>query len=150
MTVLDDILVGVRADLAERREHTSLDGLQARIDVRPAALDVLSSLRRPGLSVISEVKRKSPSKGALAAIDDPAELAAQLQTALDAGVGGFTPRATSMSASPSAAANLCSPRTAMTARAADTEDSATTPLSGSPWRSATRNSLTSAIRSLSR
>ncbi len=79
MTVLDDILVGVRADLAERREHTSLDGLQARIDVRPAALDVLSSLRRPGLSVISEVKRKSPSKGALAAIDDPAELAAQYE-----------------------------------------------------------------------
>ena len=52
--------------------------------------------------------------------------------ALDAGVGGFTPRATSMSASPSAAANLCSPRTAMTARAAETEDSAATPLSGSP------------------
>ncbi len=32
-------------------------------------------MRGPGVSVIAEVKRSSPSKGALAAIADPAALA---------------------------------------------------------------------------
>jgi len=41
----------------------------------PPALDPLPILRSPGVSVIAEVKRASPSQGALASIDDPAELA---------------------------------------------------------------------------
>jgi indole-3-glycerol phosphate synthase len=41
----------------------------------PPALDPLPALRAPGLGVIAEVKRSSPSKGALARIDDPAALA---------------------------------------------------------------------------
>jgi indole-3-glycerol phosphate synthase len=40
----------------------------------PAPLDAESRLRAPGLSVIAEVKRASPSKGALAGIPDPAAL----------------------------------------------------------------------------
>jgi indole-3-glycerol phosphate synthase len=36
-------------------------------------------LRRPGVAVIAEVKRSSPSKGALAAIADPAGLAADYE-----------------------------------------------------------------------
>ena len=43
----------------------------------PAALDPMPAFREPGVSIIAEVKRKSPSKGALADIPDPAELAAQ-------------------------------------------------------------------------
>ena len=43
------------------------------------------------------------------------------------GVGGRTARATSSSARPSAAANRCQPRTAISARAADTADSAALP-----------------------
>lgn len=79
MTVLDDIIVGVRADLAERQASTTLDDLEARIAEQPAALPVLPRLQAPGLSVISEVKRSSPSKGALATITDPAALAAQYE-----------------------------------------------------------------------
>ena len=41
---------------------------------RPA-LDAESVLRRPGLSLIAEVKRASPSKGPLSDIPDPAALA---------------------------------------------------------------------------
>ena len=75
MSVLDDILVGVREDLAERQSRTSLDELKDRAAARPPALDAEAALRGPGVSVIAEVKRSSPSKGALAAIADPAALA---------------------------------------------------------------------------
>ncbi len=43
------------------------------------AIDVLPSLQSSKLSVIAEVKRSSPSKGALAKISDPAELALRYQ-----------------------------------------------------------------------
>lgn len=76
-TVLDEIIAGVRADLAERRRHTSPDELTARIAAQAPALDAEAALRAaaPGVAVIAEVKRASPSKGALAAIPDPAALA---------------------------------------------------------------------------
>lgn len=79
MTVLDDIIVGVRADMEERRQRVTLSDLETRIQSRRAALDALEWLRTPHLSVISEVKRSSPSKGALADITDPAGLAAEYQ-----------------------------------------------------------------------
>ncbi|MCL4114781.1 UNVERIFIED_CONTAM: hypothetical protein GTU68_053817 [Idotea baltica] len=41
----------------------------------PPARDFAAALRAPGLSVIAEVKRRSPSKGDLAADLDPAEVA---------------------------------------------------------------------------
>lgn len=79
MTVLDDIIDGVREDLAERQSRVTLDELKARAAARPAALDAEAVLRGEGVSVIAEVKRSSPSKGALAAIADPAALAADYQ-----------------------------------------------------------------------
>jgi indole-3-glycerol phosphate synthase len=79
MTVLDDIIDGVREDLAERQSRVPLDELKARAAARPAALDAEAVLRGEGVSVIAEVKRSSPSKGALAAIADPAALAADYQ-----------------------------------------------------------------------
>jgi indole-3-glycerol phosphate synthase len=79
MTVLDDIIDGVRLDLAERQSRVSLDELKALAAARPAALDAEAVLRGEGVSVIAEVKRSSPSKGALAAIADPAGLAADYE-----------------------------------------------------------------------
>src|ERR671920_1692917 len=43
----------------------------------PPAIDAYAALRKPGVAVIAEVKRSSPSKGALADIPDPAELAGE-------------------------------------------------------------------------
>ena len=75
MSVLDDIVAGVRVDLAERESATSLADLRASLaDVDPAR-DPMPHFRAPGSSVIAEVKRRSPSKGALADIPDPADLA---------------------------------------------------------------------------
>ena len=75
MSVLDDILVGVREDLADRQSRTSLEELKDAAAARPPALDGAAALQQPGVAVIAEVKRSSPSKGALAAIADPAALA---------------------------------------------------------------------------
>jgi indole-3-glycerol phosphate synthase len=75
MSVLDDIVVGVREDLEERRRATPRSELESRASAQAPALDPLPGFRQPGLSVIAEVKRRSPSKGHLAEIPDPASLA---------------------------------------------------------------------------
>jgi indole-3-glycerol phosphate synthase len=73
--VLEEILEGVRADLAERQAAVPLDALKEKAAAAPPPRDALAALRSDGVSVIAEVKRSSPSKGALAAIADPAALA---------------------------------------------------------------------------
>jgi indole-3-glycerol phosphate synthase len=75
MSVLDDIVVGVREDLSRRQALTSESDLRARLYDVPPPIDPMPSLRRVGSSVIAEVKRRSPSKGDLAGIPDPAALA---------------------------------------------------------------------------
>lgn len=74
-TVLDDIIAGVREDMEERRRVTPLEALKERVDRAVPARDAEAALRAPGVSVIAEVKRSSPSKGALAMIADPPSLA---------------------------------------------------------------------------
>ncbi|MCK9894549.1 indole-3-glycerol phosphate synthase TrpC [Frankia sp. AgB32] len=73
--VLAEILDGVRADLAAREQQTSLADLKQRVERVPDPRDALAVLRHAPVSVIAEVKRRSPSKGSLATIADPASLA---------------------------------------------------------------------------
>ena len=75
MSVLDEILDGVRADLAVRQGHTPLDRLKEAAKGAAPPRDVMSLLRRPDVAIIAEVKRSSPSRGELADISDPAALA---------------------------------------------------------------------------
>lgn len=75
MSVLDDIVAGVREDLAVRQARTPEAELFTRLADVPATRDPMPAFRSPGLSVIAEVKRRSPSKGDLADIPDPAVLA---------------------------------------------------------------------------
>jgi indole-3-glycerol phosphate synthase len=90
MTVLDGILEGVREDLAQRQASVSLADLKARAGDVPPALDPMPAFRSPGVSIIAEVKRKSPSKGALADIPDPASLAARYATGGAAAISVLT------------------------------------------------------------
>lgn len=79
-TVLDSIIEGVLADVAAREAVTSLADVKAQAKDAPKPLDVMAALREPGIGVIAEVKRASPSRGALANIADPAELASAYQS----------------------------------------------------------------------
>lgn len=90
MSVLDSIIEGVREDLAERR--LPLADIRRRMDQESPALDAHSFLTRDPVNVIAEVKRSSPSKGALAEIIDPAALAEKYQEAGAAAVSVLTER----------------------------------------------------------
>jgi len=79
VSVLDEILEGVRADLAERQRQVPLEQLKDKARRAPSPLDAMAALKADGVSVIAEVKRASPSRGAMADIDDPAALAAEYE-----------------------------------------------------------------------
>lgn len=80
MTVLDDIIVGVREDLAAREAETPLAQIKEAAREAAPALDARAALLGEGISIISEVKRSSPSKGALADIPAPGDLAIAYQS----------------------------------------------------------------------
>lgn len=73
MGFLSDLANGVRRDLAA---HPLDEGaLLARASARPPARDLVAALRAAVPAVIAEVKRASPSAGAIAAEVDPADRA---------------------------------------------------------------------------
>src|SRR3954463_14731268 len=92
MSVLDEIVSGVRLDLAEREATTALADLRAALaDVDPPR-DPMPHFRAPGSSVIAEAKRLSPSKGDLADIPAPAGLARRYAAGGAAAISVLTER----------------------------------------------------------
>ena len=79
MSVLDSIIEGVREDLAARR--LPLSRLHEQLAQAPSVIDAHPRLTADPMTIIAEVKRSSPSKGALAAIESPASLAARYEEA---------------------------------------------------------------------
>jgi indole-3-glycerol phosphate synthase len=77
VSVLESILEGVRADVAQRESVVSFEQAKKASLAAPPPKDVMAVLNEPGIGVIAEVKRASPSRGELAPIVDPAELATQ-------------------------------------------------------------------------
>lgn len=76
-SVLDQIIEGVLEDVKSRVRPIS--ELTAQIPNAPKLRDAYGALSKTGTRLIAEVKRSSPSKGVLAQISDPAELAIQYQ-----------------------------------------------------------------------
>jgi indole-3-glycerol phosphate synthase len=75
VSVLESIIDGVREDLALREAALPFDQLKELTAKARAPIDVIAALNAPGVGVIAEVKRRSPSKGDLADIPQPAALA---------------------------------------------------------------------------
>mgnify|MGYP000891228755 CR=1 FL=1 len=72
--MLDKICSYKKAEVASRKASVPLSVLEERIkELRPAR-DFRQALRTEGMSLISEIKRRSPSKGALTDAVDPVEL----------------------------------------------------------------------------
>lgn len=78
-TVLEAIVAGVLEDLKAR--ESSLEYLRGQLDGAPKVRDAYQALAAPGMQLIAEVKRSSPSKGVLATIGDPAALAREYELA---------------------------------------------------------------------
>lgn len=79
--MLADLVAGAVADAAERRRVRGLAQVEADALARPPALDAVAALAPADrVRIIAEVKRASPSRGALADIPDPAALAVSYQT----------------------------------------------------------------------
>jgi indole-3-glycerol phosphate synthase len=92
MSVLDEIVDGVRLDLAERQAAVPIGDVREAARRAPEAIDPMPGFRRSGVAVIAEVKRASPSKGSLATIPDPAALAAEYERGGAAAISVLTER----------------------------------------------------------
>ena len=78
--MLADLVAGALHDASDRRAARSLAQVEADALARPEALDARAGLApRDTVRIIAEVKRASPSRGALADIPDPASLAASYE-----------------------------------------------------------------------
>ena len=74
-TYLDAIVKRRRDDLAVRKRALPLAEVMARAKARPPAKDFAAALARPGLRIIAEFKKASPSKGGIAPNADPVAVA---------------------------------------------------------------------------
>ena len=75
-TVLDQILARTSRDLADRKAATSIAELERLAANRPAPRSLADAIGGPGVSVIAEIKRGSPSRGIFPVSIDVADVAA--------------------------------------------------------------------------
>ena len=75
-TILDRIVAAKRQEIEQRRAAISESELEARLADAPPARDFRAALERgPGIGIIAEVKKASPSAGVLRADFDPVAIA---------------------------------------------------------------------------
>jgi indole-3-glycerol phosphate synthase len=79
--LLSDLVAGALEDASRRRETRPLAEVEASALAAPPVIDALAALAPADrVKIIAEVKRSSPSRGALAEIPDPAALASSYQS----------------------------------------------------------------------
>jgi len=81
-TILDTIVAHKRVELERDKSAFPLRELEARLPDLPATRPFADALRRrPGIHLIAEVKKASPSKGVLRVDFDPVAIAQEYETA---------------------------------------------------------------------
>lgn len=79
--ILDEIVAHKKEEVLQRKNVTSLRELEERLAQMPAPHDFRAALRQPGISVIAEIKRRSPSRGDILPGVDAVEVAAVYEQA---------------------------------------------------------------------
>jgi indole-3-glycerol phosphate synthase len=74
-TILDKIIAWKRDEIARHKCARPIEAVRAETALSPLPRDFAAALRAPGVSLIAEVKRASPSKGVLCPDFDPVRLA---------------------------------------------------------------------------
>src|SRR4051812_46594173 len=75
MAMIEELVEAARAGVERRRAQVPLEDLESRLGERPEPRPFGEALTRPGLSVVAEFKRRSPSAGEIRDGAEPAELA---------------------------------------------------------------------------
>lgn len=75
LTILDTIVARKRGEIAAAKAARPRDLLDQMLAAAPPVRDFAAALRRPGLQVIAEVKKASPSAGVIRADFDPVRIA---------------------------------------------------------------------------
>lgn len=79
--MLEGLYAGALSDAAERQEQISLSQVEKLALEQSAALDAVAALSKADhIKVLAEIKRASPSKGSMAEIANPSELATTYAT----------------------------------------------------------------------
>lgn len=65
MFMLDEILINKVNEIEEKKKLIGINELVKKIEIAREPRDFLGQLKKPGISLIAEIKRKSPSKGEL-------------------------------------------------------------------------------------
>jgi indole-3-glycerol phosphate synthase len=76
-TILDRILARTAADVLIRKVSSPVADLERMVSRRQSPVGLRATLAGPGLSVIAEIKRASPSRGRFPVEVDPAAVAAE-------------------------------------------------------------------------
>jgi indole-3-glycerol phosphate synthase len=91
-TILDRIVADKRTELAVAKATQPLDDLKRRAADAPASRSLAKALRKPGIGLIAEVKKASPSRGLLRSDFDPVALAQSYARAGAAAISVLTDR----------------------------------------------------------
>jgi indole-3-glycerol phosphate synthase len=76
-TILDRILARTAADVEARKRSSSISQLERMASERPTPVSLRHALASPGMSVIAEFKRASPSKGRFPFDASPSDVAVE-------------------------------------------------------------------------
>lgn len=89
-TILDEILARTVTDVEARKSRTPYADVERRASLAAAPVSLQRSLSRPGISVIAEIKRASPSRGVFPVVVEPALVAADYVAGGAAGISVLT------------------------------------------------------------